>query len=91
MHASIDVLFINKQLDKLAQCFIMLPKVMKNNGFNNYLKIKEAANYLGVSRDTLRQWDAKGKLKSFRHPINGYRLYRKTGLDELLIKVNAGA
>jgi len=65
----------------------MLHNVMKNNGFNNYLKIKEAADYLGVSRDTLRQWDAKGKLKPFRHPINHYRLYKKPDLIKLLKKI----
>lgn len=63
---------------------------MKNNGFKNYLRIKEASLFLGVSKDTLRSWDAKGKLKSLRHPINHYRLYRKAELEKLLKKTNSG-
>lgn len=45
------------------------------------LTIKEAAAVLGVCEMTLRRWDAAGKFRAHRHPINGYRLYRR---DELL-------
>ena len=57
---------------------------MENMGFNNYLRISEAANYLGVSTETLRNWDKLGKLIAYRHPINDYRLYSKTDLDKIL-------
>jgi len=30
---------------------------------NKGLKIKEAADFLGISIDTLRRWDNNGKLK----------------------------
>ena len=40
-----------------------------------YMTIKEAAKYLGVSPLTLRNWDRRGKLTAFRHPVNNYRLY----------------
>lgn len=50
----------------------------------DFLTISEAAQILGVCAATLRQWDRTGKLKSVRHPINGYRLYRRTDLDALL-------
>jgi len=30
---------------------------------------------LGVSKETLRNWDRAGKLKSERHPVNNYRRY----------------
>ena len=52
--------------------------------FNGYIKIKEAANILGVSVMTLQRWDAKGKLIPKRHPINNYRLYERQQLQALL-------
>ena len=50
----------------------------------DYLRIQEAARSLGVSEQTLRNWDRSGKLKAQRHPINGYRLYRAADLHEFL-------
>jgi DNA (cytosine-5)-methyltransferase 1 len=49
-----------------------------------YLQIKEAAEYLGVCRKTLRNWEASGKLVVYRHPMNRYRLYRIEDLDNLI-------
>lgn len=51
---------------------------------DGYLRIKEAAEYLGVSPNTLRNWGRSGKLAERRHPMNGYRLYAKEELDALL-------
>ena len=53
------------------------------NILKDYLAIKEAAEYLGVSRMTLRRWDNAGKLKAKRHPMNRYRLYKKADLDQI--------
>jgi excisionase family DNA binding protein len=39
------------------------------------LTVREAAEILGVSAPTLRRWDALGKFKARRHPMNGYRMY----------------
>jgi len=50
---------------------------------SEYLNIKEAATYLGVAAQTLRRWDTDGKLKATRHPVSGYRLYRRADLDSL--------
>lgn len=50
----------------------------------DYLTIGEAAEQLGVSRSTLRNWDRAGKLKPHRHPVNGYRLYSRPELENLL-------
>jgi excisionase family DNA binding protein len=52
--------------------------------FRDYLTVKEAAEFLGVTTATLRNWDRRGKLIPVRHPVNQYRLYRKTDLEELL-------
>ncbi len=51
---------------------------------NDYLTVGSAASYLGVSRDTLRRWDAAGKLKARRHPVTGFRLYLSRELDAIL-------
>ena len=51
---------------------------------NAYLTVKEAANVLGVSGATLRNWDRNNKLIPYRHPLNGYRLYKKSDLEILL-------
>jgi MerR family transcriptional regulator, copper efflux regulator len=54
-----------------------------------YLTVKEAAQFLGVSPKTLRNWDRLGKLKPRRHPLNGYRLYRRRELQSLLDAIAA--
>ena len=51
---------------------------------HDFLQIKAAAKFLGVSPNTLRNWERSGKLTTYRHPINGYRLYKKTDLETLL-------
>ena len=47
----------------------------------DYLRVGEAASFLGVPEATLRNWDKT--LKPIRHPINGYRLYSATHLQKL--------
>lgn len=59
--------------------------------FRDYLTVSEAADLLGVSASTLRNWDRVGKVKAIRHPMNGYRLYRKEELLNLLEKVQDGS
>ena len=55
---------------------------MKN--LRDYMRIKEAAEFLGVSEQTLRNWERRGKLTVYRHPINQYRLFRKRDLVRVL-------
>jgi excisionase family DNA binding protein len=50
------------------------------------MKIADAAEYLGVSPNTLRNWETAGKILAHRHPVNSYRLFKKEELDELLIR-----
>jgi PAS domain S-box-containing protein/excisionase family DNA binding protein len=49
-----------------------------------YLTVGEAADFLGVSPWTLRNWDKAGRLKAVRHPKNGYRIYRQQDLEAVL-------
>jgi MerR family transcriptional regulator, copper efflux regulator len=53
----------------------------------DYLRISQAAEYLGVSPNTLRNWERAGKIKAHRHPVNHYRLFRPQDLDALLGRV----
>jgi len=54
---------------------------------SDYLRISEAAEYLGVSPNTLRNWENAGKIEAHRHPMNSYRLFKKEELDALLKQV----
>ena len=51
---------------------------------DEYLRIKEAAAYVGVAPNTLRNWEAAGKIAVHRHPVNNYRLFRVADLQKLL-------
>ena len=53
----------------------------------DFLRISEAAEYLGVSPNTLRNWENAGKIAAHRHPVNGYRLFRREELDAVLQQV----
>ncbi|PIR69197.1 MAG: MerR family DNA-binding transcriptional regulator [Candidatus Niyogibacteria bacterium CG10_big_fil_rev_8_21_14_0_10_46_36] len=54
----------------------------------HYLTIKQAADFIGVSALTLRNWDKKGKLAAYRHPVNGYRLYRMADLEKFVKSIS---
>ena len=53
---------------------------------NEYVRVAEAAEMLGVSQNTLRAWAEEGKVPMHRNPANGYRLFRQTDLDKFLQK-----
>ena len=53
----------------------------------DYVQIHEAAELLGVSQQTLRNWDKSGKLAARRHPLNGYRLYHVGDLHAVLNQI----
>lgn len=53
----------------------------------DFLRISEAAEYLGVSPNTLRNWENAGKIVAHRHPVNHYRLFRQEDLDRILRQV----
>jgi len=52
-----------------------------------YLTINKAAKLLHVAPLTLRNWDKKGILRPYRHPVNNYRLYRLDQIEGFLRKV----
>ncbi len=62
--------------------------MMQNEG---YVRVKEAAEILGVSPNTIRAWEAEGKITEHRHPLNNYRLFKRTELEKVLRKVERSA
>ena len=51
----------------------------------NILSISEAASLLGVSDETLRNWERDGKLTPF-HTEGGHRRYYKTDIEKIIVK-----
>ena len=49
-----------------------------------FLRVKEAAELLGVSPNTIRAWGGEGKIPEYRHPINRFRLYKRAELESVL-------
>ncbi len=54
----------------------------------NRLSISQAAKFLGVSIDTLRRWDSRGKLKAMRSS-GGHRYYLKEQLESFISDLRA--
>jgi len=55
-----------------------------------YFSIKEAAEIMGVSPLTLRNWDRSGKFPAQRHPMNNYRVYKLSSLEEVINDIEGG-
>jgi DNA-binding transcriptional MerR regulator len=66
-----------------------MPTVELPLNLAGYLTVRAAAEHLGVSPATLRNWDRSNKLKPFRNPVNGYRLYRQQDLEQLLREIES--
>lgn len=49
---------------------------------SEYLKVSEAAERRGASRDSPRHWDAPGKLGPRHHPVGICRLGLESDADE---------
>lgn len=56
---------------------------------DDYLTVKQAADYLGISTQTLRRWDRDGKLKPVRNPTNSYRYYKRADLEPFRLEYQA--
>ena len=49
-----------------------------------YLKVAEAAEFIGVSQTTLRKWADDGKIPMYVNKANGYRLFMQEDLERFL-------
>ncbi|MCM2369670.1 MerR family transcriptional regulator [Aporhodopirellula aestuarii] len=58
-----------------------MTNVKKAASFEGLVRVGIAAEYLGVSKETLRNWDKSGRLVPKRNPITGYRYYEQQQLE----------
>src|SRR6266508_5260449 len=56
-----------------------------------FLQVTEAAEYIGVSPQTLRRWDRDGRLTAVRRPSSGYRYYRRADLEQFRLEYRRAA
>lgn len=59
-----------------------------NQELPKLISIKKAADILGVTPLTLRNWDRDGKLKAMRHPLNNYRVYKRQDIENFINSIN---
>ncbi len=57
----------------------------------SFLRIKEAAEFLGVSPNTVRTWCRDGKIREHRHPFNNYRLFKRSDLERVFRRIEQSA
>lgn len=50
---------------------------------DDFLPPAESAKLIGISRDTLKRWEKKGRITSLRTP-EGHRRYRRGDVEALL-------
>jgi len=60
---------------------------MQNRNQDEHLSIKETAELLNVSLLTLRNWDKKGILIPYRNPINNYRIYKLSQIQQFFEEI----
>jgi len=56
-----------------------------------FLQVSEAADFIGVSAQTLRRWDRDGRLTAVRRPGNSYRYYRRSDLEPFRLEYRRAA
>jgi len=78
------------KFDKVLVALLIEHNILTET-FRDYLRIKEAARLIGVSEATLRNWGKQGKIKVHRHPVNGYRLFKRHDLEEVLLAAKRSA
>ena len=54
---------------------------------SKYYSIHEFSKIIGVSAQTLRNWDANGKLYPHHTTVSGYRYYSDEQLNQVIIAI----
>ena len=54
------------------------------DNFSKYYSIHEFSKIIGVSAQTLRNWDANGKLYPHHTTVSGYRYYSDEQLNQVI-------
>ena len=60
---------------------VLTAKAARRDGM---MMVGEAAELIGVTTETLRNWDRSRKLVPLRNPVTGYRYYLASQLEEFL-------
>jgi DNA-binding transcriptional MerR regulator len=61
----------------------------KSQNFDGMIRVGQAAEFLGVCKETLRNWDRSGRLVPMRNPVTGYRYYRQPDLEAFFERIVA--
>lgn len=56
--------------------------MLQQDAIKEYYSTSDVSDIISVSKETLRRWDASGKLIPVRHPLSNYKVYHR---DQLLI------
>jgi DNA (cytosine-5)-methyltransferase 1 len=56
-------------------------------GLDEFVTIKQAAKFVGISANTPRNWHRDAKIPVYRNPVSNYRLFKKADLEELLRQI----
>ena len=64
--------------------FLILAKGGPVKKLCEYLKVAEAAEFIGVSQTTLRKWADQGQIPMYVNKANGYRLFLQKDLERFL-------
>ena len=67
---------------RCGACLATEVRWVKN--LREYLKVAEAAEFVGVSQNTLRKWADQGRITVRVNPANGYRMFRREDLQRFL-------
>lgn len=52
----------------------------------DFMRVAAAAEYVGVSAQTLRRWDRDGRLPAVKRPGSSHRYYRRADLEEFRLE-----
>lgn len=69
----------------------MMPNHIEPVDDPEFLQVGDAAEYIGVSPQTLRRWDRDGRLTAVRRPENSYRYYRRGDLEPFRLEYRRAA
>lgn len=69
----------------------MMPDHVEPVDDPDFLRVSDAAEYIGVSPQTLRRWDRAGRLTAVRRPENSYRFYRRGDLEPFRLEYRRAA
>ena len=56
------------------------------HGHDDFMRVAAAAEYVGVSAQTLRRWDRDGRLPATKRPGSSHRYYRRADLEEFRLE-----